>query len=106
MKKQKLAILGSTGSIGTQALEIVRQHSEKFEVIALSANSNWKLLAEQVREFNPEYTLIVNESHAKDLEKECTETKVLSGSEHLSELASLKNVDTVLNALVGYAGFE
>lgn len=106
MKKQKLAILGSTGSIGTQALEIVRQHIDKFEIVVLTANSNWKLLAEQVKEFHPEYALIGNGSHAKDLEKEFPGVNVLSGSEHLPELASLENVDTVLNALVGYAGFD
>ena len=106
MKKQKLAILGSTGSIGTQTLEIIRQHPDKFEVIALSANSNWKLLAEQVKEFNPEFTLIGDESHVKDLEKVCSGATLLSGKKHLPELASLENVDTVLNALVGYAGFD
>lgn len=106
MKKQKLAILGSTGSIGTQALDIVRQHPDKFEVIALTANSNWKLLAEQVKEFNPEYALIGNKRHAKDLENECSRTNVLNGKEHLPELTSLNSVDIVLNALVGYAGFD
>ncbi|MCH2448800.1 MAG: 1-deoxy-D-xylulose-5-phosphate reductoisomerase [Gracilimonas sp.] len=106
MKKQKLAILGSTGSIGTQALDIVRQHPDKFEVIVLTANSNWKLLAEQVKEFNPKYALIGNKSHAKDLENECSQTNILNGKEHLPELASLNSVDIVLNALVGYAGFD
>lgn len=106
MKKQKLAILGSTGSIGTQALDIVRQHPDKFEVIALTANSNWKLLAEQVKEFNPKYALIGNKRHAKDLENECSQTNILNGKEDLPELASLNSVDIVLNALVGYAGFD
>jgi 1-deoxy-D-xylulose-5-phosphate reductoisomerase len=106
LKKQKLAILGSTGSIGTQALDIVRQHPDKFEVIALTANSNWKLLAEQVKEFNPKYALIGNKRHAKDLENECSQTNILNGKEDLPELASLNSVDIVLNALVGYAGFD
>lgn len=106
MKKQKLAILGSTGSIGTQSLDIIRQHPDKFDVIALSANSNWKLLAEQVNEFNAQYALIGDESHAKNLEKACSGVTLLSGKKHLPELASLESVDTVLNALVGYAGFD
>lgn len=106
MKKQRLAILGSTGSIGTQALEIIRQHPDKFEVIALSANSNWKLLANQLKEFTPEYALIGNKDHAKDLQNLTHSTRILSGKEHLPEIASLDNVDTVLNALVGYAGFD
>lgn len=106
MKKQKLAILGSTGSIGTQALEIVRQHPDVFEVTALTANSNWKLLAAQIGEFKPEYALIGDESHAKDLGNECSGTKILCGHDHLPELVSIDNVDTVLNSLVGYAGFD
>ncbi|MBD3615793.1 MAG: 1-deoxy-D-xylulose-5-phosphate reductoisomerase [Gracilimonas sp.] len=106
MKKQKLAILGSTGSIGTQALDIVRQHSDKFEIVALTANSNWELLAEQVKEFSPSYTLIGNEGHFETLKNTINHTEVISGSDKLPEIASLEEVDTVLNALVGFAGFE
>lgn len=106
MNKQKLAILGSTGSIGTQALEIVRQHPNTFEVIALTANSNWELLAEQAKEFNPKYILISNEDYYSNLKNAVTDIEVISGFEKLPELASLDEVDTVLNALVGFAGFD
>ena len=106
MNKQKLAILGSTGSIGTQALEIVRQHPGKFEIVALTANSNWELLAEQVKEFNPKYTLISDEDHYQDFKNAVSDAEVLTGAESLPEIASLEEVDTVLNSLVGFAGFE
>ncbi|MEQ8525497.1 1-deoxy-D-xylulose-5-phosphate reductoisomerase [Gracilimonas sp.] len=106
MNKQKLAILGSTGSIGTQALEIVRQHPDKFEIVALTANSNWELLAEQVKEFRPKYTLISDEDHYQDFKKTVSDAEVLTGAENLPAIASLEEVDTVLNSLVGFAGFE
>lgn len=106
MKKQKLAILGSTGSIGTQSLEIVRKHPDKFEVVCLTANSNWELLAEQIQEFNPQKALIANNDHYKDLKNTVDGTEVLSGSELLPELASSDGIDTVINALVGFAGFD
>lgn len=106
LNKQRLAILGSTGSIGTQALEIVRQHPDKFEIVALTANSNWELLANQVKEFNPKYTLISDERHYQDLKNSIYHTEIISGFERLPDIASLKEIDTVLNALVGFAGFE
>ncbi|MDR9415963.1 MAG: 1-deoxy-D-xylulose-5-phosphate reductoisomerase [Gracilimonas sp.] len=106
MKKQRLAILGSTGSIGTQALEIVRQHPDKFEIVVLSANSNWELLAEQVHEFNPKKALIANEDHFEQLREIAADTEILSGAKYLPELASSDEVDTLLNALVGFAGFD
>ncbi|WP_421774573.1 1-deoxy-D-xylulose-5-phosphate reductoisomerase [Gracilimonas sp.] len=106
LKKQKLAILGSTGSIGTQTLEIVRQHPDKFEIIALTAHSNWELLAEQVKEFKPDYVLISNQDYYSKLKKAVSGTKIMTGSEHLPALVSLPEVDTVLNSLVGFAGFE
>lgn len=106
MEKQNLAILGSTGSIGTQALEVIRQHLDKFNIVALSAYSNWELLAEQTREFNPDYVLISDSKYYKDLKEEVNGVEVLSGSEMLPELASKEEIDIVLNALVGFAGFE
>lgn len=106
MNKQKLAILGSTGSIGTQVLEVVRQHPDKFDVIALTANGNWKLLAEQINEFAPEVGLICNEDHYSDLKKSVsTQTTILSGIQNLVDIATHENCDTVLNSLVGFAGF-
>jgi 1-deoxy-D-xylulose-5-phosphate reductoisomerase len=106
LNKQKLAILGSTGSIGTQVLEVVRQHPDKFEIVALTANGNWKLLAEQINEFTPEVGLICNESHYSDLKQAVnSDTNLLSGIQNLVEIATLESCDTVLNSLVGFAGF-
>ncbi len=106
MDIQKLAILGSTGSIGTQALEIVRQHPEKFQIVALSANKNWELLAKQADEFNPKFIVIGNGAHYQSLKQATKNAEVLSGAEHLPNIAALEEVDVVLNALVGFAGFE
>ena len=107
MKKQQLAILGSTGSIGTQTLEIIRQHPDAFEVFALTANSNWQLLAEQACEFKPKYALLCDEAHYNDLKREIpSDVEILIGIRSISELASHPETDIVLNALVGFAGFE
>ena len=107
LKKQKLAILGSTGSIGAQTLDIVRQHPDKFEVVVLTANTNIDLLAEQINEFKPRHGLICKDILFKNLkDKVSTETKLSSGKAMISELACLDEVDTVLNSLVGFAGFE
>ena len=106
MNKQKLAILGSTGSIGTQVLEVVRQHPDKFEIVALTANGNWKLLAEQINELTPESALICNEDHYSKLKQAVNaDTNLLSGIQNLVEIATHENCDTVLNSLVGFAGF-
>ncbi|MBO6524501.1 MAG: 1-deoxy-D-xylulose-5-phosphate reductoisomerase [Balneolaceae bacterium] len=106
MTKQRLAILGSTGSIGTQALEIVRQHPEIFEVVALSANRNVDLLIEQINEFKPEFGLICKESLFGTLKNGVqTNTQLFAGVNELISLVFLPNVDTVMNCLVGFAGF-
>lgn len=106
MIRQRLAILGSTGSIGTQVLEIVRQHSDKFEVIALTANTNVDLLAQQINEFKPKFGLICKDILYKNLKEQVkSNTTLLSGDENLCELVALDEVDTVLNSLVGFAGF-
>jgi 1-deoxy-D-xylulose-5-phosphate reductoisomerase len=106
LNKQKLAILGSTGSIGTQALDIVRQHPDKFEVIALTAHSNWGLLAQQIKEFTPSFAVISNEDHLDDLKAIVSGVEVIAGSENLPSIASLDEADIILNSLVGFAGFE
>lgn len=108
MHHQKLVILGSTGSIGTQTLDIVRQHPDQFTVKALSAHSNWEVLARQVNEFRPDFALLCDETHAGQLADaiDHSETELLFGSSHLEELAGLDAADTVLNALVGFAGFK
>jgi 1-deoxy-D-xylulose-5-phosphate reductoisomerase len=106
LNKQKLAILGSTGSIGTQVLEVVRQHPDTFEIIALTANSSWELLSEQIREFSPKIALICNDEHYSDLKQSSnSETEILSGIENLITIVTHPEVDTVLNSLVGFSGF-
>lgn len=107
MDKQKLAILGSTGSIGTQVLEVVRQHPDIFDVVALTANTNWELLADQINEFSPLYGLICDENSFSLLSKAVnTDTELLCGYDYISELVQLPEVETVLNSLVGFSGFR
>lgn len=108
MKTQNIVILGSTGSIGRQALEIFREHPGRFRPLALSCHTNWELLADQIREFRPAYALLCDETHRKELREAAgdTETELLFGDSHLEELAALPEADTVLNSLVGFAGFR
>jgi 1-deoxy-D-xylulose-5-phosphate reductoisomerase len=107
LKKQQLVILGSTGSIGTQALEIVRQHPDSFSVLALSANSNSELLAEQVNEFKPKHAVICNHECYADLKSAVQiQTELSSGAEQLLSVCELEEADIVLNSLVGFAGFH
>lgn len=104
---KKIIILGSTGSIGTQALQIVRSNPDKYEVVALAAGSNAKLLENQAREFKVKAVALFNENSASDL-KVCladTNTKVLSGADGVCELAAY-DCDIVLNAIVGIAGLR
>ena len=107
MEKQKIAILGSTGSIGTQALDIVRQHSNKFEIVLLSANSNVHKLIKQVQEFKPTHAVICDETCYEKLKTNTLpETKIYSGNDILNELVQIEEIDIVLNSLVGFAGFQ
>lgn len=108
MKTQNIVILGSTGSIGRQALEIFREHPDRFRPLALSCHSNWELLADQIREFRPAYALLCDENHREELHEEAgnAETELLFGDSILEELAALPEADTVLNSLVGFAGFR
>ncbi len=101
---QKLSILGSTGSIGTQALSVVDMRG--YEVIALTADSNYKLLSEQIRKYKPRYAALSNEKAAKELKLlvSDTDTKVFSGKEGVIECARAAESDTVLNSIVGIAG--
>ena len=103
---QRLAILGSTGSIGCQTLDIVRENRSLFEVTTLTANSNWQLLARQAAEFCPDSVVIAD--HSKyDLLKEAladSDVKVYAGDEALRQVVACGTVDTVVNALVGYSG--
>ncbi|MBZ4663515.1 MAG: 1-deoxy-D-xylulose-5-phosphate reductoisomerase [Caloramator sp.] len=105
---KQLVILGSTGSIGTQALEVVRHKRDEFNVVALSAHSNINKLVEQVKEFSPEYVVIMNENLVSELKDRVSNigTKVLSGVEGLEFISTLHNVDIVLTSVVGMIGLR
>ena len=102
---KNISILGSTGSIGTQTLEIIRNNKE-FNAVALSVNSNIKLLEEQIREFHPKYACVCDEKAANDLKIKIsdTDTKVVSGINGLCEVSSVSECDTVVTAVVGISG--
>ncbi len=107
-RAQRLSVLGSTGSIGTQTLEVVRLFRERFVVQALTAGSNVDLLVEQAREFRPECVVIADETCRERLEADVRGlgVRVLAGREGLCEAATLPDVDTVVASLVGFAGLE
>lgn len=104
--KRKLAILGSTGSIGTQALDVVREHSDKFEVYALTANNSLDLLVKQAREFQPEVVVIANEDKYEALKTALADLpiKVWAGMGSIVQVVQSEPIDIVLTAMVGYAG--
>ena len=104
---KKIAILGSTGSIGTQTLDVVRNNRDKFEVVAISANKSIDLLLEQIIEFNPKYVAVYDEDSAiklKEMIPQDVEIKVLSKMEGLVKISTLEEVDIVLTAVVGMIG--
>ena len=105
-KAKRIAILGSTGSIGTQALDVVRQFPDMFSITGLTGNKNLDLLVDQVNEFEPDFVVVGSDEGYLELKSRlsglsCT---VLSGQEGLCQLATSDNVDVVLAALVGFAG--
>jgi 1-deoxy-D-xylulose-5-phosphate reductoisomerase len=106
--KKHIAILGSTGSIGTQALEVIEEHKDQFEVEVLTAQNNYKLLAEQAIKFNPNCVVISNEDHYQALQSllESTDIKVYAGAEALEQVVEMESVQIVLTALVGFAGLK
>ncbi len=108
MQKKRLAILGSTGSIGTQTLEVVIEQPGAFEVIVLTAGRNADLLIEQAKQFKPEHVVIGDSSQYQKVIAALSgqSTQVHAGEAALSTVASLENVDIVLTALVGYAGLK
>jgi len=105
---KRLAILGSTGSVGTQALEVVAAHPELFEVEVLSAHSNATLLIEQARKFKPNAVVITNEAKYKEVKDALLmlPIKVFTGEKSLMEVVQWDTVDTVLGAIVGFAGLH
>lgn len=106
--KQKIALLGSTGSIGEQALDVVRTRSDRFEVAVLTAGRNWKRLVEQAIEFEPDAVVIAEENHYRELREALSSrpVKVYAGADAIEQVVRGGNVDVVVNALVGYAGMK
>lgn len=107
MKKQ-LAILGSTGSIGTQTLDVVAEYPDQFEVYTLTANNNVELLIEQAKRFNPDSVVIANEAHYPRLKEALKEypIKVYAGDEAIAQIVEAAPIDIVVTAMVGYAGLR
>ncbi len=106
MKKKKLAILGSTGSIGTQALEVVAENPELYEIYALTANENIDLLIKQAIEFQPEAVIIANKSKYHTLKEALRylPIKVYAGAEAIAQIVESEPIDVVLTAMVGFSG--
>ena len=103
---KKLAILGSTGSIGTQTLDIVREHPDKFKVTALTCGKNVKLLADQIREFSPSAVCVSDPDDAETLRESFPDIEVVSGRDGLVYVAGHAEYDIIENSLVGMAGLE
>lgn len=105
--KQQICILGSTGSIGTQALDVIASHSDRYEVYALTANNRVELLAEQAHKFHPAAVVIANEQHydrLKELLADEPDIKIYAGKQALDEIVEADPIDMVLTAMVGFAG--
>ena len=108
IKKKHIAILGSTGSIGTQALEVIDSQKELFEVEVLTANSNWELLITQAKKFHPNVVVIAEQDKYEKVNNALSDLgiKVYAGQEALAEVVEMENIDLLLTALVGYAGLK
>ena len=106
--RKQIAILGSTGSIGTQALQVIEAHADQYEVYALTANNNATLLIEQARKFMPDSVVIANEAHYNKVKEALADlpVKVYAGADALCQVVSMEPVDVVLASLVGYAGLR
>ena len=106
MERQRVALLGSTGSIGVQTLDIVRENSNQFEITTLTAYKNWQMLAQQAIEFGVDSVVIADQSYYGELKEALAAypIKVYAGDDAVAQVAAGDNVDIVVNALVGYAG--
>lgn len=107
MKKQQICILGSTGSIGTQALDVIEQHPDRYEAYCLTANNRVDELAAQARKFNPAAVVIANETHydrLKELLADMPDIKVYAGADALCQIVEAGPIDMVLTAMVGFSG--
>ena len=108
-KRQQICILGSTGSIGTQALEVIEEHSDLYEVYCLTANNRVKELAAQARKFHPAAVVIANEAHYDELTNllaDEPDIKVYAGARAIDEIVEADPIDMVLTAMVGFAGLS
>ena len=103
---KKIAILGSTGSIGTQALDVIRHNRDKYKVTALSCARSLDLLRSQIREFEPLFVSVASEEDARQLSREFRDIVFFCGDDGLTEIASMKESDMVLNSLMGMRGLE
>jgi len=109
MKKKQIAILGSTGSIGTQALEVIDEHKDMYEVYCLTANNRVALLAEQAHKYRPAAVVIANEARYDELRRlmdDIPDVKVYAGAQALDEIVEAGPIDMVLTAMVGFAGLS
>lgn len=108
MDKKKICILGSTGSIGSQALDVIEQHSDMYEAFVLTANNSVEKLINQARKYRPEIVVIANEVHYQTLQNALSDLpiKVYAGAEALCQVVEDENVDIVLAAMVGFAGLR
>ena len=109
MKKQQICILGSTGSIGTQALDVIEQHSDLYELYCLTANNRVQELAEQARKFHPAAVVIANEARyeeLKDMLSDEPDIKVYAGAQALCDIVQAEPIDMVLASMVGFSGLE
>ena len=107
--KQQICILGSTGSIGTQALDVIEQHSDLYEVYCLTANNRVKELAEQAHKFHPAAVVVANEAHydeLKNLLSDEPDIKVYAGAQALCDIVQAEPIDMVLASMVGFSGLE
>ena len=106
---KQICILGSTGSIGTQALDVIEQHSDRYEVYCLTANNRYEMLAEQARKFRPAAVVIANKAHYEALKlllADLPDIKVYAGAKALDEIVEAQPIDMVLTAMVGFAGLS
>jgi len=103
---KKITILGSTGSIGTSAIDVIRAHRDKFEIVAMSAHGNHTLLMEQIEEFSPKYVSIGTEDGKKAIEEKYPELTVYLGEDGLKKLGALDEAEIVLTAVSGNVGIE
>ncbi|HKL76597.1 MAG TPA: 1-deoxy-D-xylulose-5-phosphate reductoisomerase [Halanaerobiales bacterium] len=105
---KNISVLGSTGSVGTQTLEVIDYLDDKWNVLSLSAYSNIDLLEKQIKKYNPKYAVVIDNKSAKILNNKLknSSTEVLQGKENLEKIASLSNLDLVINSIVGAAGLK